>query len=192
MAAAVSHGFAGAGRWLRKEFVAAWPVFLFFLIGFLLLVSLIKLALAEFSVEITVLSNAVIGALLAAKAALVLDETPLARSLEHYRRIVAVTVKTFLYGVASMLLLCVERLLEALHKAHHFDAAVAYALEHASRYRVLAWALGISIIFALYFALAEISERMGEGALWRLFFEAPEPANDSGGHSNISAGKLRS
>jgi hypothetical protein len=80
MAAAVSHGFAGVGRWLRKEFVAAWPVFLFFLVGFLLLISLIKLALAEFSVEIAVVSNAVVGALLAAKAALVLDETSLARS----------------------------------------------------------------------------------------------------------------
>jgi hypothetical protein len=36
---------------------------------------LIKLALAQFSIEVTVLSNAIVGALIAAKAALVLDET---------------------------------------------------------------------------------------------------------------------
>jgi hypothetical protein len=191
-ATTLSHAFAGVGRWLRNEFVAIWPVFLFFLVGFLLLISLIKLALAQFSVEITVLSNAVVGALLAAKAALVLDETPLARNLEHYGRIVAVAVKVLFYGAASLLLLSVERVLEALHKVHNFDAAFRYAFEHATRYRMLVWALGISIVFALYFAFVEINERMGEGELWRLFFESPKNANDSARASNISAGKRRS
>ena len=180
MAATVSHGLAGVGRWLHKEFVAILPVFLFFLVGFLLLITLIKLALAQFSVETRVLSNAVIGALLAAKAALVLDETPLARSLEHNRRIIAVAVKVLFYGVASLLLLSVERALEALPKVHNLDAAFRYALEHATRYRALSWALGISIVFALYFAFLEIDERMGEGELWRLFFESPKTATNSG------------
>jgi hypothetical protein len=85
MAGTLSPGLAGAGRWLRKEFVAILPVFVIFLVGFLLLITLIKLALAQFSVDMTVVSRAVIGALLAAKAALVPDETPLTRSLEHYR-----------------------------------------------------------------------------------------------------------
>jgi hypothetical protein len=192
MAAAVSHGFVGVGRWLRKEFVAAWPVFLFFLAGFLLLISLIKLALADFSIEITALSNAVVGALFAAKAALVLDETPLARSLEHYRRIVAITVKTFLYGLATLLLGYLERFLEALHKLHSFDGAIQYVIDHADHYRLLAWALGISIVFALYFSFFEIGRRMGAGALWTLFFESPGIANDSDRPSNISAGKPRS
>ncbi len=192
MATALSHGLAGAGRWLRKEFVAILPVFLFFLVGFLLLITLIKLALAQFSVEITVLSNAVIGALLAAKAALVLDETPLARSLEHNRRIVAVAVKVVFYGVASLLLLSVERVLEALSKVHNFEAAPGYAFEHATRYRALSWALGISIVFALYFTFLEIKERMGEGELWRLFFEAPKAAANSGRPSTYSTGKRRS
>ncbi len=192
MAATLSHGFAGVGRWLHKELAAAWPVFLFFLVGFLLLISLIKLALAQFSVEITVLSNAVIGALLAAKAALVLDETPLARSLDHYCRIVAVAVKMLFYGVASLLLGYVERFLEALHKVHNFDAAFRYVFEHATRYRILVWALGISIVFALYFAFVEINERMGQGELWRLFFESPKTANDSARPSNIGGCTRRS
>jgi hypothetical protein len=192
MAATLSRGFAAAGRWLRKEFVALLPVFLFFLVGFLLLITLIKLALAQFSVEMTVVSGAVIGALLAAKAALVLDETPLARSLEHDRRIIAVAVKVLFYGVASLLLLSVERVLEALPKVHGFDAAFRYAFEHATRYRALSWALGISIVFALYFAFLEINERMGEGELWRLFFESSKTATNSGRPSTFSTGKRRS
>jgi hypothetical protein len=173
MAATFSHGLAAVGRWLRKEFVAAWPVFLFFLAGFLILITLIKLALAQFSIEIPVLSTAVVGALLAAKAALVLDDTPLSQSLEQYRRIIAVAVKTLLYGVACGLLGYVERFLEALHKVHNFGGAIRYVIDHASHYRILAWSLGISVVFALYFAFFEINERMGEGVLWALFFQSP-------------------
>ena len=98
MAVTLSHGFTGAGKWLRREFSTIWAVFLFFLVGFLLLILLIKEALEQFSIEIMVLSRAVIGALLAAKAAPILDETPLAYSLERYRRIVAVAAKVLFYG----------------------------------------------------------------------------------------------
>jgi hypothetical protein len=165
MAGTLSHGFGGVGRWLRREFTAIWPAFLFFLVGFLLLISLIKLALEQFSIEITVLSNAIIGALLAAKAALVLDETPLARNLEPYRRIVAVAAKVIFYGVTCLLLLYIERVLEALHNVHHVHLALQYVSEHATRYRILTWALGISIVFAVYFAFVEISQRLGDGEL---------------------------
>ena len=187
MAATLSHGFAGVGRWLRKEFVAAWPLFLFFLAGFLILITLVKLALAQFSVEITVVSKAVVGALFAAKAALVLDETPLSRSLENYRRIAAVAVKTLLYGVAFGLLAYVERFLEALHKVHSFDGAIRYVIDHASHYRILGWALGVSVVFGLYFAFFEISEYIGQGALWKLFFESPRTPNGSARLSNTGA-----
>src|SRR5262249_21527724 len=172
-AATLSHGIVGVGRFLRKEIVAAWPVFLFFLSGFLLLILLIKLALAHYSVHITALSNAFVGALLAAKASLVLDETPLARSLENYRRIVAIAVKTFFYGVAALLMGYLERFLEAAHKLHRFNGAFREVLDHADHNLLLAWALGVSIVFALYFSFSEISRRMGAGALSKFFFEPP-------------------
>src|SRR5215471_10509939 len=190
MAVTLSHGLAGAGKLLCREFSAIWPVFLFFLVGFLLLILLLKTALAQFSIEITVLSRAVIGALLAAKAALVLDETPIAYSLERYRRIVAVAAKVLFYGVTCLLLLYLERVLEALHKFHDSDAAFRYVFEYAARV-MLVWALGISIVFALYFAFVEINERMGEGELWRLFFESRATASNSRRPSNIGASQRR-
>ena len=179
MATNMRHGFAGLGGFLHRELVEAWPVFLYFLAGFLLLLMLVKLVLAEFSIEITALSKAVVGALLAAKTVLILDETPLARRLERYRRIVAVAVKTLLYGVAGLLLGYLERLMDALHKVHGVVAAIEYVIAHANDYRLLAWALGISIVFAHYFSFFEISRRMGEGALWELFFESPKAACSS-------------
>ena len=187
MAGSSSHVLVGVGRWLRKELAALWPVFLFFLIGFLLLILLINVALGEFSIEVRVISNAVIGALLAAKAALILDETSLERSLQRYRRIVAVASKVLLYGLTSLLLLYIERVLEALHKFGNLDAALQHVSERGARW-IMLWALGISIVFALYFAFVEINERMGQGELWRLFFESPKIAHDTGGASNIKAG----
>jgi hypothetical protein len=68
MAGSSSHVLVGVGRWLHKELAALWPVFLFFLVGFLLLILLIKVALCEFSIEVAVLSNAEIGAQLACES----------------------------------------------------------------------------------------------------------------------------
>jgi len=173
VATAFARSLFAVGRFVRKEIVEAWPVFLFFLIGFCLIILLIKLALAQFSIEVTVLSNAIVGALLAAKTALVLDETPLARKLERYRRIVAVSVKTIFYGALGLLLGYLERFLEALHKLHNVDAAIDYVVSHANHYRLFAWALGVSIVFALYFSCFEISRRLGKGELRKLFFDSP-------------------
>jgi hypothetical protein len=165
---------ASIGKFLRREFVAAWPVFLFFVVGFLLLLLIIKLALASFSIEVTALSKVVVGALVAAKAVLILDETPLARRLEQSRRIIAVAVKTLFYGSVTLLLGCVERFVDVLRHGHNFDGTVRYFLDQAILYRLLSWAVGISLVFAIYFALFEIDRRMGKGGLWTLFFDSPK------------------
>jgi uncharacterized membrane protein len=187
MAAALSDTIGNIGRFLRREFIALYPVFLFFLAGFLLLILLIKLVLAQLSIEVAALSTAIVGALFAAKAALILDDTPLARSLENYRRIVAIAVKTFLYGAATLLLGYLERFLDALRKAHSFNTAVQVMIAHANHYRLLAWVLGVSMVFGLYFSFVEISQRMGKGELRRLFFDAPAIAGGSA--LKINAGK---
>ena len=170
---AVPQSVVATGKWLHREFVAARPVFIFFLVAFLLQLLIIKLAVAQFSVPVTALSKAFVGALLAAKAVLILDETRIGRSLEHYRKIVAVAVKTVLYGFGTLLLGYLERFLEALYKVGTFDGAVHDMVDQANVYRFFAGVLGVTLIFAIYFVLSAINERMGDGALWSLFFERP-------------------
>ena len=46
-------------------------------------------------------------------------------------------------------------------------------LDQANLYRFLAWVLGITQVFAIYFIFSEINERVGEGGLWSLFFQRP-------------------
>jgi len=158
---------------VRREIQAGRPIFAFFIVGFLILLTLIKLILAQFSIEMTTLSTVLIGAFAAAKGAMLMDETSLAQRLERYPRIVAVAVKTFFYGLATVLLGYLERFLEALHHTRSFGGAVSFMIAHANHYRIMAVALGVSVLFALYFAFFEINRRMGGGALRALFLEWP-------------------
>ena len=170
---AVPQSIVASGRWLRREFVSILPVFVFFLVAFLLQFMIIKLAVAQFSIPVTAFSKAVVGALFAAKAVLILDETRVGKMLEHYRRIVAVAVKTVLYGFGTLMLGYLERFVEALHRDSSFDGAVRDMIEQANVYRIFAWVLGVTLIFAIYFVFSEINQHMGKGALWSLFFERP-------------------
>ena len=170
---ALPQSITATGKWLHREFVAARPVFIFFLVAFLLQFLIIKLALAQFSIPIAAFSKAVVGALFAAKAVLIIDETRIGRILERYRKIVAVTIKALLYGLGTLLLGYLERFLEAFHRSGGFDAAVHQMIEQANLYRMMAWVLGVTLIFAIYFMWSEINERMGKGAVWALFFDKP-------------------
>lgn len=174
----MSQTLSSVGKWLEREFTAAWPVFLFFLAGFMLELLIIKLAVERLSIAVTTVPTALVGALLAAKAVLIIDETPLERSLHQYRRVIAVAVKTTFYGLATLVLGYLERIVEAWHRVGTLDGGFRAVLDNADEYRLLAWVLGISAIFAAYFALFEISERMGKGALWSLFFRPPQIADD--------------
>jgi hypothetical protein len=170
---AIPQSIAASGKWLHREFIAARPVFIFFLVAFMLQFLIIKLAVAQFSIPITAFSKAVVGALFAAKAVLILDETRIGRSLERYRKIVAVAVKTLLYGFGTLLLGYLERFLEALYRSGSFDGAIQQMIDQSNLYRFMAWVLGVTLIFAIYFVWSEINQRMGDGAVWSLFFDKP-------------------
>jgi hypothetical protein len=60
---ALPQSIAATGKWLHREFVAARPVFTFFLVAFLLQFLIIKLAVAQFSIPVSAFSKAVVGAI---------------------------------------------------------------------------------------------------------------------------------
>ena len=167
------HRLGKIGKWLRNEAAEARSIFLFFLFGFLFQLLIIKLVLAEFSIPMFAISKALLGAILAAKAVLILDTTSLAQKLERYPRAIAVAVKTILYGTGTLMLGYLERLIEALFHTGSFDGAIRSVTEQTNLDRFFAWILGISLVFALYFVWSEIGEQMGQGALWALFFGPP-------------------
>ncbi len=88
-------------------------------------------------------------------------------------------MKTAIYGSATLMLGYIERYIEALDKTRSLAGAFGDVLTHANHYLLFAWALGVSIVFAAYFSIFEISQRIGPGELTRLFFDLPEIRKNS-------------
>jgi hypothetical protein len=154
--------------WLAREFWEAVPIAGFFFVGFVIVLLIIKLSLAQYSIQTAALSRALIGALIAAKVVLILDNTGIARSFRKYPRIVPVLFKTGIYAMCVVLLRYLELALDL--RRHPAESAVLPNLVNGGFARLLAATLGVAMVFAVYFILAEIGEHLGSGVLWNLFF----------------------
>ncbi|HKV56110.1 MAG TPA: hypothetical protein VJN94_15870 [Candidatus Binataceae bacterium] len=167
-----------AWHWLREEIRKTRPVFLFFLIGFLVVLLIIKLSLAQYSIEMSALSKALVGAILAAKIVLILENTPLARPFRHSARVLEITSKTLVYGLGVMLLGYIERIFDAFRHSGNMVSSFDTVIETSNVHRLLAFSVGIAMVFAAYFCFAEIGEFMGKGALHRFFLQRRDIAGE--------------
>jgi hypothetical protein len=170
-------------RWLHRELKAARLPFVFFLTGFLLVLSIIKLSLAQYSIEVSTIGRALFGALIAAKVVLIFDKTPVGRVFATQPRTVVIIYKTLVYGFGVIALGYAERIFDAWRHIGSPGPAFLFAVEQVEIHRLMATALGISLVFAVYFTLAEISDYVGKDVLWDLFLKRPEtrcaPRRDS-------------
>jgi hypothetical protein len=151
--------------WFRRELRATRPVCLFFLTGFLLVLLVVKLALAQYSISVNALSRALLGAVLAAKVVMVLEKTPISRPFGHSPRIIAILFKSLVYGMSVILFGILERILDALRHAPTMLLGLHRAFLSLNLNRLLSVALGVTIVFGIYFTFAEINEFMGGDAL---------------------------
>lgn len=174
------------GRWVRREFRAVRLPFLFFLGGFLLVLLIIKLSLAQYSIPMTTAGRALLGAVVAAKVVLIFDETPVGRVVAAMPRIVAVIYKTLVYGLGVIVLGCAERIIDEWRHIGSFGQAVYFLAEKMEIHHLMAVTLGISLVFAVYFTISEISDYVGKDALWDLFLKRPNNRRDRPGDAMSS------
>ncbi len=127
-------------NWLRAEARATRPIFLFFVTGFLLVLLIVKLALAQYSISVNALSRALLGA-----------------------------------ALAAILLGFLERMVEAQKHAATILLGLHTAMASLNLNRLLAIALGVTIVFAVYFTFSEINEFMGEDALREFLLKRRTP-----------------
>jgi hypothetical protein len=170
-----SSALASVGHWLWEELWRVIPIALFFLTGFMLVLLIIKLTLAQYSIETSTVSRAVLGALIAAKVVLILNHTPLARALRRYPRILPVLLRTLFYGLVFVILALAERAIEQRHDHGGLFRSIGYVATHTDLHRLMALSLGVALVFAVYFTLLEISEYLGPGVLVGLFFKSAGP-----------------
>jgi len=168
-AKSVPHRFA---HWLLEEIKTLTPSIIFFLISFALVLLIIKLFLFRYSIHIEVLTNAILGALIAAKVALVLDKIGWGRA-QGWPPIALVIARTLLYSVGFMAFGILERIIHGYRTTGTLQGGVDHWVENFDPGRFSAIVLLVTIVFAVFFAGREISKSLGEGGLYALFFQRP-------------------
>src|SRR5438132_6530814 len=145
-----------AANWLWEELSRVIPIAVFFLTGFSLVLLIVKLSLAQYSIEVSTVSRALLGALISSKVVLVLNRTPLARGPVRYPRAVSVLLRTFSYGLAVIALGLTERVIDARRDHGGLIGATSFVATQTDIHRLAAVALGIALVFCAYFVLTDI------------------------------------
>lgn len=159
-------------RWLGRELEEMVPAALFFLIGFALILLMVKLFVEQYSIELRVVSNAFVGALFAAKVSLILDHQDWARS-HRYTRAAVVAGKVVLYTTSVIILGIAEHLIENHRKSGSFGGALALFEQRFNGGRFFAIVLCVAILFTVFFVMQEVNRKMGAGQMYALFFDRP-------------------
>ncbi len=167
---------AGAGRAVGRrtaeDAVAIAPAALFFLCGFGLILLIIKLFIASYAIQLRVLSNTIIGALIAAKVSLILDRMDWARA-HGYARGAVVAGKVMLYTSCAVVIGLAEHLIEGWRKSGSFDGSLLLFQRHFNPSHFFAIVLCVAMLFAVFFVMQEVNRRLGAGQMYALFFERP-------------------
>jgi hypothetical protein len=158
---------------LKRELKKIGSLALFFLIGFGYILLVMKLFLKEYSLDAYILSKAIIGALVAAKAVVIMDATPLLNRFKQSPRYISVLYRTFVYTFAVLIIGFIEHILHAYHKTKAIAPAIASLLESENFYRFLAVTLCIAIVFLIHNIFNEIDNYLGKGSLRKFFADAP-------------------
>ncbi len=159
---------------LKNELKEVGLVSLYFFFCFVVLLTLKKLLLADYQVEVHAVSVAAISALIAAKIVIVRDATHAGSRFDaSFPLGPAALYKTLVYILATFVVLFLEKLIEAYWEIGTLGQAVLDVWEHRNRNIMLAKALCVGLTFFVYHLYAGLDRRLGEGTLRRLVTEDP-------------------
>jgi hypothetical protein len=154
---------------LKEEAKEVVWVSLYFFFGFCVALTLKKLLLSNYYVDVNLLSTAAISALIVAKIVIVLDKMSVGCRFDESLPIgLAALYKTLFYVLATFVVLFLEKLFGVYQENSAFLRAVVAAWEHRDRNIILAKVLCIGLFFAAYHLYHGIDRRLGEGSLRRL------------------------
>ena len=164
--------FARVPQRIANEVIETAPAFVFFLAGFLLVLLVVKLFLAQYSIGFATFPQAVLGALFAAKAVIILDHHDYAR-LRRFPRVYAVVCKTAIYVLVVLLFAIAERTFHGYRETGSLSGGLELFFHRINRDRFFGTLLCVSIVFAAYFMIREVERKLGRGSMYQLFFHRP-------------------
>ncbi len=154
---------------LKHEIVAV--VWLTFYFGcWLGVLSLLKyLLLAEYKIEFSGFSLALIGALVLAKVVLVLEYIPLGPWVRDRPVWVDVVLRTTLYVFGLFIVLLLEKAFDGRHEYDSFSASLIALFQHADMNHVWLNIICLSAALLSYNMLSVVRKRLGKGAFLQMF-----------------------
>ncbi|HEY8157120.1 MAG TPA: hypothetical protein VIF10_00315 [Methylobacter sp.] len=160
---------------LKHEIKEIGLVSLYFFFCFGVILTLKKLFLADYQIEVPVLSTAVISALIAAKILIILDKTHAGRRFDaSFPLGLAALYKTLVYILATFIVLFLEKLFHAYRESGMLTQAISDMWEHRDRNLIFAKVLCVGLAFFAYHLYARLDRRLGEGTLRRLVTAPPK------------------
>ena len=166
--------------WLKNELEEIGLVSLYFFLCFSVILTIKKLLLAEYHVEVQALSTAAISALIAAKIVIVLDKTHAGTRLEaNHPLLIAACYKTLVYVFATFVVLLLEKVFETYRVSGGVIQAINDIWELRDRNVILAKVLGVGLTFFAYHLFAGLDRQLGEGSLRRMVILHPDELKKS-------------
>ncbi|HEY9115402.1 MAG TPA: hypothetical protein VIN10_11940 [Bacteroidales bacterium] len=158
---------------LKKELISIGLTTLYFLIWFTVLVFIKELLLKEYKIEFNGMSKVFIGALVAAKVLLILENVPFGYWVKKQPAIVDVFLRTVLYFLGVLLILILEKAFDGRHEFGGFinslqQVFVQFDMNHF-------WVNSICIFGALFgFNFATLLKLyLGDGGILRILASPP-------------------
>jgi len=159
----------GILAWVKHEAKEVGLITLYFLFCFGVALLLKKLFLADYNIEVYVLSSVFIAALVVAKVVAVLDQTHAGTRFDLTWPLGVVALyKTLVYAVAVLVVLYLETVIDVYREGHSLRAAVMEIWAHRDWNLLLSKVLCGGLAFAGYHLYAGLDRRLGKGTLHRL------------------------
>jgi hypothetical protein len=154
---------------IRRELREIGLVTLYFLSCFLIFLSLKKLLLEQYHLEVTIFQTAVIGALVVAKVVVLLDKTSFGGRFRSASLLAHVVWRSLSYTTVVFAVTLGERLFDLYRQSGALPVALSRLWEGKDFHHFLAMNVCVGLSFLIYNCFAEIDRHLGEGGLRKLF-----------------------
>jgi hypothetical protein len=161
---------SGLLRFAIKEAKEIWPPILFFAIGFNPIELTTQLILDDYLVRFANFMVATGAALVVGKAVLVANAMPFLRRFDTAPMIQPILFKTAIYIAVVFLVRVLEKLIEYFVGGGTVGGISDYVVAHFSWHRFAAIQIWVLVLFFIYTSIVELNARLGESALFKLFF----------------------
>lgn len=167
---------------IKHEAKEVGCVTLYFFFWFGIMLTFKKLLLADYQVDVQVVSLAAVSALIVAKIVIILDHTAAGNRFDsHHPLWLAAMYKTLIYLGVAFVVFFLEKLFHAFRETGGLHPAMLEVWEAKDWNLMLMKLLSVGLSFLAYNLYVGLDHRLGDGMLRSKIFERPEPFHETGG-----------